>query len=265
MRVSSAGMLRRSGALWRTLVEYVLFLASLALFGLTTVVWTLVASALCHAMPRRMGARVGQFAIMVGFRGFVGAMRMIGLFRCDLSALDALRHERGLVIVANHPSLLDAVLVISRLPGVVCITKAALWDNLLLGGSIRLACYIRNDAPVTLVKLAVHELRSGHQLLVFPEGTRTGDPPVDRFKPGFVAMARRAGVPIQTVFLEGGARYLGKGWPLFRKPEFPLVYRARLGRRFDVPPGIRTFTEDLEHYYREELQRPHAAAAASPA
>jgi 1-acyl-sn-glycerol-3-phosphate acyltransferase len=136
---------------------------------------------------------------------------------------------------------------------VVCITKAALWDNLLLGGSIRLAAYIRNDAPVTLVKLAVRALRSGHQLLIFPEGTRTTTPPLSVFKPGFVLMARHSGVPIQTVFLEGGARYLGKGWPLFRKPEFPLVYRARLGRRFDAPEDVRGFIAELERYYRDEL------------
>ena len=55
----------------------------------------------------------------------------------------------------------------------VCITKASIWDNWFLGGGARLAGYIRNDAPVNLIRRSVAELRAGHQLLVFPEGTRT--------------------------------------------------------------------------------------------
>jgi 1-acyl-sn-glycerol-3-phosphate acyltransferase len=253
--MSSAGLARALAAQWRRLADFVLFHAGLALFGIASLLWTLVASVLYRLLPRRPGARLGQLALMAGCRGFVGAMQAIGLFRCDLRALDGLRREPGLVIVANHPSLLDAVLLISRLPRVVCIAKAALWDNVFLGGSIRLASYIRNDAPVTLIKRAVGELRAARQLLIFPEGTRTRTPPVDGFRPGFVLMARHAGVPIQTVFLEGGTRYLGKGWPLFRQPRFPLVYRARLGRRFDAPKDVRGFVADLERYYRDELER----------
>ena len=56
-------------------------------------------------------------------------------------------------------------------------------------------------------------------------------------------MARRGGAAVQTVFIEGSSRYLGKGWGLFRKPELPLVYRARLGRRFDVPADLQGFTD----------------------
>ena len=244
-------------SLWRRSVEYVLFYTGLALFGSTCLLWTLFAAPLHRLLRGPAGTRIGQRGIMTGFRGFLGAMEAMGLFRCDLRALDTLRDERGVVIVANHPSLLDAVLVISRLPRVVCITKAALWDNLFLGGGIRLASYIRNDAPVALVKQAVKQLADGHQLLVFPEGTRTVHPPVDPFLPGFVLMARAAGVPIQTVFIESNSRYLGKGWPLFRKPSFPLRYRARLGRRWDASGDVRAVAAAIEAYYR-------ADSAASP-
>jgi 1-acyl-sn-glycerol-3-phosphate acyltransferase len=190
---------------------------------------------------------------MAGFRGFIAAMQAMGIFRCDLTALDALRDAGALIVAPNHPALLDAVLVISRLPRVVCITKASLWDNWFLGGGIRLAGYIRNDTPLTLVKQARRELRAGHHLLIFPEGTRTVAPPVNAFKAGFLLIARQAGVPVQTVFIEGESRYLTKGWSLFRKPDLPLVYRARLGRRFEVPRDLHGFNAELERYFRTEL------------
>ncbi len=85
------------------------------------------------------------------------------------------------------------LLVVSRLPRITCIMKAELCDNILLGGGARLARYIRNDSPRSMVKLAVEEIGRGSQLVVFPEGTRAVRLPVNRFKPGFAMIARRAG------------------------------------------------------------------------
>ena len=237
----------------RTLLDMPLFYAGLAMFGLCSLLWSLAAGVLNRVLPARWRPSLGQFMVMAGCRFFIGAMELFGLFRCDLRALDALRRDGALVVASNHPTLLDAVLVISRLPRVVCITKAGLWDNWFLGGAIRMAAYIRNDAPVILVKRAVGELRAGRHLLIFPEGTRTRAVPVDGFRGGFALMAQKAGVPVQTVFLEPSSRYLAKGWPLFRRPAFPLVYRARLGRRFMVEGDVHRFVADLEQYFRAEL------------
>lgn len=231
-----------------------LFWVALALFGLSCLAWSIPAGVLNRVLPARMRAPLGQFMIMAGFRAYLAVMEALGLFRCDLRALDALREERGLIIAANHPALLDAVLVISRLPRVVCITKASLWDNWFLGGSIRLARYIRNDAPVELIRRALVELHAGRQLLIFPEGTRTITPPVNPFKGGFALMAYKANVPVQTVFIESRSPYLSKGWSLFRRPEHPLVYRARLGRRFRVDGDVHEFVAELEQYFRCELE-----------
>ena len=143
----------------------------------------------------------------------------------------------------------------SRLPRIVCITKASLWDNPLLGAGARLGSYIRNDSPHRLVRRAAEAIRGGSQLLIFPEGTRTTLQPVGPFKSGFALMARQAGAPVQTIFLEASSPYLGKGWPLLRRPEFPLTYRARLGRRFTVDGSAKTFSDQLEAYVRAELDR----------
>jgi 1-acyl-sn-glycerol-3-phosphate acyltransferase len=144
---------------------------------------------------------------------------------------------------------------------VVCITKASLWDSPFLGGGIRLAGYIRNDEPRELTRRAIAELRSGQQLLIFPEGTRTEPGAVvNDFKGGFVLMARGAGVPIQTVFLDGPSRYLTKGWPLFRRPDLPLRLRARLGRRFVVEGSTKAFTGELQRYFVAGLERSRGGA-----
>ncbi|MDD4932892.1 MAG: lysophospholipid acyltransferase family protein [Methylacidiphilaceae bacterium] len=241
--------------------EFARFYWGIGFFWLASLLCSLVAGLLSLLLPPRIGARVGQFLIMAGFRLFLSHMRLLGLFHCDLAALDRLRTEGPLLVAANHPALLDAVLVISRLPRVVCLAKADLWKNPFLGGCIRLARYIRSDSPLSLVREAKEAILRGDQILIFPEGTRTTTEPVNPFRGGVALVARTTGIPVQTVFLEGSFPYLAKGWPLFRKPEFPLVYRARLGRRFFARGDTQEWIEELERYYQQELARTPSISA----
>ncbi|MDB5415666.1 MAG: 1-acyl-sn-glycerol-3-phosphate acyltransferase [Rubritepida sp.] len=229
------------------------FYFCLAVFGLSCLAWSLPASLLYPLVPRGRGERLGQFIIMAGFRWALWVMKATGVLRADLRALDALRSDAGIVIAANHPTMLDAVLLISRLPRVVCITKAALWDSLFLGGGIRFAAYVRNDAPLSMIRGAAQTLRAGSQLLIFPEGSRTSHPPVDSFHRSFAVMAKAAGAPVQTVLIEADNPYLSKTWPLLRPPVLPLVFRVRLGERFDVGSDPQVFVERLENYFRAQF------------
>jgi 1-acyl-sn-glycerol-3-phosphate acyltransferase len=215
--------------------------------------WSVPAALLYRLLPRRLGEPLGQFMIMAGFRYFIAIMRLSGIIKFDLSALDSLRQRSPLIIAPNHPSLLDAVLVISRVPHVACAAKAAIWDNVFLGGGARLAGFIRNDSPTRLIRQAARQLRAGRHFLIFPEGTRSNAEPVGDFKGGFALIAKKAGAPVQTVFIESNTNFLGKGWPLLRKPQFPLVYRARLGRCFRAEGDTRAFVRELNDYYRQEL------------
>lgn len=253
----------------RLTYEYFVFYLGFLYFGTGCALVSLLSTALHLVLPVRFGTPLGRWMTGVHFRGFLALLRASGLVRIDLAALDQLRGERSMIIAPNHPSLLDAVLIISRLPQTACIMKAGIWDNFFLGGGARLSGYIRNDAPINLVRQSVHELHAGHQLLVFPEGTRTRAAPVNTFKGGFALMAKKSGAAVQTVFIETSSAFLGKGWPLLRKPDFPLVYRARLGMRFTAESDVKAFVMKLENHYREELapvpfESPAARASRRP-
>jgi 1-acyl-sn-glycerol-3-phosphate acyltransferase len=258
---------RNPQRLLRVAWEYLVYYAALLYFAVVGVLFTCLCALLYLLLPRAAGIRFGRCAIGFLFRTYLGMLQSTGLLRLDLHALDALRAEPGLIIAPNHPSLLDAVLVISRVPQVGCIMKASVWDNPVLGGGARLSGYIRNDCPRGMVRGAAREVRAGNSLLVFPEGTRTHGAVVSRFRGGFALIAKRARAPIQTVFIETDSAFLAKGWPLLRKPALPLQYRARLGRRFQVSGSVQAFVTGLEQYYVEELSPrrvPVPAAAHTP-
>jgi 1-acyl-sn-glycerol-3-phosphate acyltransferase len=235
--------------------EITVFYGLLAVFGLSSLLWSVPAALLHAVLPRRFGEPLGQLMIMAGFRYFVAAMRLTGIIDCDLGDLDALRGSEPVVIAPNHPSLLDAVLVISRLPRVVCAAKSDIWDNVFLGAGVRLAGYVRNDSPAALIRQAAQRLGAGRHFLIFPEGTRSGVAPIGALKGGFALIARQAGAPVQTVLIESNSAFLGKGWPLFRRPAFPLVYRVRLGRRMAMTGDIHRFVDELHTYFQQELGR----------
>lgn len=252
-------MLRRAVIATR---EYLALYVGLGFLAFLCICWSVFAVILHPLLPERWGRPLGRNRIMAGFRLYIATLSVMGACRFDLRALDTLRGQGPLIIAPNHPSLLDAVMVLSRLPDVACILKAELMDNVLFGAGARLARYIRNDSPRGMIRQAVEDLRRGSHLLLFPEGTRTTRPPVNVFKGSLGLIAGRAGVPIQTVFIETDSAFLGKTWPLFRRPSLPLVYRLRLGRRFDPPENVRAFMAELERYYAGELA--HGPSEASP-
>ena len=238
--------------------ERVLFLAVIAQLGFMLLVWALCAPLVGLFMGKARRGVVGRAAIGFMHRSAWASAEKFGLMHIDASALDTLAEEPGgLIVAANHPSMLDALVIVAHLPRGVCIMKAELMRNLFLGGGARLANYIRDDSGRAMVRDAVQTLRDGNQLVCFPEGSRTSKRPVDAFKPGLTLIASRARVPIQTVIIEMASPYLGKGWPLLKAPPMPVKIRIRLGERFLPDDDHRRMLTRLERYFARELgQRP---------
>ncbi|HTH94580.1 MAG TPA: lysophospholipid acyltransferase family protein [Rhodocyclaceae bacterium] len=238
--------------------EYLTMGLGLGVLASLCLLWLPWAMVLHMVLPRRQGQRLGRFAIRTGFRAYVAMLGACCACRFDLDDLDTLRADEPLVLAANHPSLLDAVLIISRVPDVACVMKATLMDNPLFGAAARLARYIRNNAPLSMILCARQELQSGAKVLIFPESSRTSNFPMDACAPTLGLISARADVPVQTLCIEFSSPYLGKAWPLFRRPALPLHCRIRLGKRFPPPTDLHAFAVELETYFREELMSCHA-------
>ncbi|MEO8080135.1 MAG: lysophospholipid acyltransferase family protein [Caldimonas sp.] len=231
-----------------------LFGALIAILAAMLLSWSMVAPLASLLLARRRATRMGRAMISRIYRVFWAAAQRLGMMRVESSALDALRDlPGGLIIAANHPTMLDAVVIVARLPRGVCVMKAELLRNVFLGAGARLARYIRNDTGRALVRDAVASLKEGAQLVLLPEGTRTVREPVNPFKPGITLIAHLADVPIQTVIIETESPYLRKGWPLLRPPPVPVLIRLRLGERFAPDADHRALLRRLENYFAREL------------
>lgn len=239
--------------LW-ALYEQVAMLIGLGGLAVVCAIWLPFAMVLHPLLPRRTGQAIGRRAIMAAFRLYLRLLTTFCACRFDLSELDRLHDAGPVIVAANHPTLLDAVLIVSRMPNAICVMKSSLMNNLLFGSAARLAGYVRNDGALPMLKQSREGLHEGAQLVMFPEGTRTRKFPLDPLTPTLGMIARRSGAPVQTVLLEFSTPYLGKSWPLFRRPSLPLYGRARLGRRFEARTNYAEFTRELDAYFRQELR-----------
>jgi len=229
----------------------------LAWLGIISLTWNLVAFLLRFVLRGATARRVGCAGISYGYRFYWACARASGLMRLEAQSLDVLRGEPGgLIVAANHPSLLDALMIAARLPRASCVMKGALVRNPFLGAGASLAGYVANDSTRTMVRKSVQRLHEGGQLVVFPEGTRSAGPRrIHRFSRSIALIAQRAQVPVQAVVIETESPYLGKGWPLWKLPPVPIVFRARLGERFEPGDDAEELSSRMEEYFRQELSR----------
>ena len=246
------------GRLIQTLHAYLALCLGLGVLALMCLLWTLIVPLLAVLLPRPVSRTIGRWTISRAFRAYLGLLTWMGALRVDLSALDELSGP-PLILAPNHPGLLDAVLILSRLPRLSCVVKAELLHNPWLGAGARLAGYIGNASQHGMIRTAVAELQSGAPLLLFPEGTRTLRPPVSPFRNSLALIAKKARAPIQTILIETDSPFLGKGWPWLRRPDLPIVIHVRLGERFPPPAGVREATLDLQRYFENELHSPGPA------
>src|SRR5690606_3723885 len=111
-------------------------------------------------------------AIHLSFKCFVAFMRGAGVLTYEVSGAQRLR-RRGLLVLANHPTLIDVVLLMSLIENADCIVKAGLLRNPFTRGPVSSAGFVINDTGEHLVEQCINTVRAGNNLIICPEGTRT--------------------------------------------------------------------------------------------
>jgi 1-acyl-sn-glycerol-3-phosphate acyltransferase len=147
------------------------------------------------------------------------------------------------VIVANHPSMLDALFFLSRHPQMVCVMKARLLTWPIIGGFARRAGYLPFDETPELWHCAKEARDDGASILVFPEGTRSPATGLHHFKRGAARIATELELPIIPYVLEMQPVTFGRARPWWHPPGQQITLRAL---RLPLVPATVNFLDSDE-------------------
>jgi 1-acyl-sn-glycerol-3-phosphate acyltransferase len=249
------------GRAWRLVATALCFAA----FGASALVLSLLALPVARLLPggaerRRMRSR----RLLGGSLGrFARLMCTLGVLTYEVEGAERLGRP-GQLIVANHPTLIDGVFLVSLVPTATCIVKAALARNPLTRGSVAAAEYVSNSAADTMIEGAAEALRSGGSVIMFPEGSRSRPGGTLQFQRGAAAIALRAAAVVTPVYIRCHPPTLAKRDPWYRVPPRRPHFTVRVGADIDpqpfrggAPPPIaaREFNEHLLRVFTTEFTR----------
>ena len=173
-------------------------------FGLCGMLFSLLVFPLAWIWPHRASRQAAVTRVIYWFfRALVAVLQHIGVMSLDVSGARVLRAGGPAVVVANHPTYLDVMVLLSLTPHACCVVKNAHWRNPCFWGIVRSAEYVSNADPAELVEAGARQLAAGYTMIIFPEGTRSPAPNrLHAFSRGFAHMALKVGAPIVPVLMD---------------------------------------------------------------
>ncbi len=192
-----------------------------ALFGLGGLFLALVVFPLINLLIRdhERRTRIAQQTIHAVWRIYVRIMVLSGGMSYEVHGAELLRSDRGTLVIANHPSLIDIVLIMSLMERTQCVVKAGVWRNPFMRGAVTAANYIPNmNDPEKLLDDCVAALKAGNNLVIFPEGSRTPKDGKRKYHRGFAYIALRSQAPLRLVTVTCNPPTLAKGEPWYAIP-----------------------------------------------
>lgn len=218
---------------------------SFLVFGIGGLLLRLVYFPLLRLLVRDTSrqARYARLAIHYAFRWFVNLMRAVGVLEYRIEGIERLQRP-GLLILANHPTLIDVVFLISLVPNANCVVKGSLARNPFTRGPVAATNYICNTAGgAELVADCIASLEAGDNLIIFPEGTRTPVNGEMKLQRGAANIAVRGVRNITPVVIRCEPLSLTKGLPWWRIPPSRMQFSIEV--RDDIP--IAPFLEAAQH------------------
>ena len=249
---------RRLARGWRALRTGLAFVT----FGLGAIVVAALVWVVARGTPARRELRT-QAIVHRAFRLFAWWMTSLGLIRVSWIEATRLHGAGPRLFVANHPTLIDVVLLLARIPQADCIVKTAARRNPFMRGIVARAGYLANDEGDALVDACAARLAAGRSVVLFPEGTRSPRDGLRRFQRGAAHIALKSGCPIVPMIITCRPPTLLKGQPWYDVPERRAQYTMRVVAPLDparylsaetpLPVAARRLTADLQALYERWL------------
>lgn len=216
------------------------------------------------SLNRQSAQRRCRWCVGRAFRLFRWLMESVGVIAVRVERADRLKGLRGALVVANHPTLIDVVLILGEMDDSFCVVKRAAWSNPFMLGVMHATGYIANADGPELVAKCVEALEGGGNVMLFPEGTRTRPGAAMAFRRGFAIISLTSGCPMTPVFISVVPPMLRKFEPFYRVPPARARYELFVGEPVGAgdfaiagghgPSNARLLTDRMHAYFTQQIE-----------
>jgi 1-acyl-sn-glycerol-3-phosphate acyltransferase len=179
-------------------------------------------------------------------------VRVIGAHRVDFS--------RSYVFAANHQSIYDIPIVFTSLPAQLrIVAKQSLGRIPFMGWHLHRAGHLlvdRQNPGAGVVKKMAKLVGQHHSLIVFPEGTRSVDGTVGRFKGGSFVFALDSGMPIVPISISGSRHVMKKGQLMVCPGDVTLTVHEPIDTGGIGRDGVRELADRVREAVRQHVDEP---------
>jgi len=211
--------------------------------------------------------RLSRLITRYSFKIYLRTGCLLGIFKIDIQNAQAQQSKHGCIYIANHPSLLDIVIMVATIPHLSCYMKSSITKNFFMRAVVKCNRYIAVDGDTEkLLQQSKIQLQNGDNLIIFPEGTRTADENHLKFTHGFANIAQRGPYVITPVVIRFCGRALKKNTPWYYVYYKRLTYQIRflddfntidfMHKHCDVPASAlsRKISFTLQEIIKEHLK-----------
>jgi 1-acyl-sn-glycerol-3-phosphate acyltransferase len=135
--------------------------------------------------------------------------------KVEVTGLERLDRSRSYIFAVNHQSIYDIPIMFTSLPVQLRIlSKASVGRVPFLGWHLLRTGHVlvdRSKPGAAVIKKLARLVKQHHSLMVFPEGTRSTDGSVGRFKGGSFLIAVEAGLPVVPISIQGSRHVMFRG------------------------------------------------------
>lgn len=199
-----------------------------------SLIWFHALNLLVRSPLRRQ--QLARHSLTLSFRFFIRVLCLLRIIEVHTEGLARLKSLKGHILVANHPSLIDYVILTACLDNLNCVVKEELSHNFFCKGVIKAAGYLINAASV-LDKSRV-SLERGENLLIFPEGTRTSRSKPFKLHRGAAALAVHLQRPLTVITIALSEEFLSKEKRWYALPEHCPRYVLSAGPTLEASAFI---------------------------
>jgi len=168
--------------------------------------------------------------------------------------------SRSYVFAANHQSIYDIPIVFASVPSQLrIVAKQSLGRIPFLGWHLYRAGHLlvdRQNPGAGIVKKMAKLAGERHSLIVFPEGTRSVDGAVARFKGGSFVFALDSGMPVVPISIAGSRHVMKKGRLMVCPGEVTLTVHPPIDTGGIERDGVRELAERVRDVVRQDVDEP---------